>query len=230
MFEVRFYSGGYRARQEAANKDGAVFYGEGHANASTSTSADYALCVCSRNASSTSIGVAQRLAEAWGEAMDVGGDRDHDIGYGNGVRIGGAGDYNLRYTEMPAVLFEPVFASNPEQAALAETDEGLDTVARILADEIRKTFPAGGLVAFSVGHVGKPSAPRDRGAAWAGERFQDEAAYAEAYLRRAAELLMQNESLVNLPEAATYDLRGGPLEVVTGGASSFWITDDLNRG
>lgn len=192
-YRVKFYSGDYSERQVAANRDGAAFYGEGHANSSTNHMADYAMCVVATNASQTSIAIGSELAQRWGAALDVGGDRDTDVGYGNGVRVGGAGDGNLRHAKMPAVLFEPGFASNPGQAALMESDEGLYAIASNLVDVIRKYIPAGGLIAFSIGHAGKKSAPADRGAVWSGKRFATEAEFAAAYLARAAEMLEAGE-------------------------------------
>lgn len=236
-YRVRFYTGDYSERQAAANRDGAVFYCEGHANASTNQAADYAMCVVATNASARSIFIAKVLARRWGELLDVGGDRDTDFGYGNGVRIGGAGDGNLSHTAMPAVLCEPGFASNPDQAVLMESTRGLDLIAEPLADVIRETFPEGGLVAFSIGHVGKKSSPADRGAAWTGIRFASEAEFAAAYLHRAAALLEDDQltaahvsglgsgddgALPHCPaweDVRTFDGRpwGGRVDVVSGG-------------
>ena len=39
-----------------------------------------------------------------------------------------------------------LFASNPQQAEIIRSDSGQDTLARILAESIRRFFPAGGLV------------------------------------------------------------------------------------
>lgn len=188
-YRVEFVIGDYRARQARANELKASLYFEGHANSTTNPRADYAMCVVSTNASAASIALARRLAVQWGAAMDVGGANDTDIGYQTGVRIGGAGDYNLRYTDMPAVLGEPVFASNRVQALKAETDQGQDTIAGILVDAIRDTVPDGRLIVLSIGHQGKTSAPGDRGATWTGTRYTTEAGFVHAYLQRAADLL-----------------------------------------
>jgi hypothetical protein len=194
-YTVRFFTGDYRDRQQAANQADAVLYFEGHANSADSSTADYSMCICSTNASNTSIALGRKLAQAWGPAVDVGGDTDTDIGNGTGVRIGGRGDGNLRHTSMPAVLGEPVFCSNPIQARWAETDAGIKVVAGILANSIRETFPNGGLVAFSIGHKGKVSQPRDMGARWMGDRFGTEAEYVEAYLHVASDTLAADGSI-----------------------------------
>jgi N-acetylmuramoyl-L-alanine amidase len=184
-YRVEFVKGDYTQRQMQANRMSAALYFEGHANASTDPNADYALGIVATNASTASIDLAARLARGWAAAFDAG------LGYGTGVRHGGHGDGNLKHTKMPAVLGEPVFASNRRQALLAETDEGIDRIAGVLVDAIRDTVPDGALIVLSVGHIGKQSAPRDRGAPWSGVRFTTEAAFASAYLARAAALLRQ---------------------------------------
>lgn len=195
-YRVQFVTGDYSARQAEANRIGAALYIEGHANSSANIAADYAMCVVSTNASKTSKHLAAWLALAWGTALDVGGDRDSDIGYGNGYRVGGAGDSNLRYTDMPAVLCEPCFASNRTQALACESPNGLELVASILVEGIRDMLPSGSLIAFSIGHLGKTSAPYDRGARWRGKRFGTEADFASAYLHCASEML-RNGSLTS---------------------------------
>ena len=88
---------------------------------------------------------------------------------------------------MPAVLLEPLFASNPQQAEIIRSKSGQAVLAQILAESIRRFFPKGGLVAFSVGHKYKTSAPNDRGAPLAGGG--DEADFAEKVLEKAAQIL-----------------------------------------
>jgi len=192
---VKFYAGDYKERQEAANHDGAAFYFEGHANAAANSNADYALCVVATNASQKSIQVARGLANAWGPIVNVSGDSSQNVGYKDGVKIGGRGNGNLRYTDMPAVLGEPLFASNPEQALEFETEEGIQRIATALAATIRSNFPRDSLIAFSVGHAGKTSNPHDRGAVWSGARFETEADFVQAYMRVAANLLDDGTAL-----------------------------------
>lgn len=188
-YTVKFYSGDYSARQRAANRDKAIVYVEGHANSAESATADYAMAVVASNHSDKSMQMAREFAAACGTLFDVGGDKDRDVYGSTGVRVGGRGDGNLSRTDMPAVLLEPVFGSNPKQAAIAETDDGLNRLAGVINALVRRHFPAGGLVAFSIGHIGKTNAPKDRGAAWKGKRFANEAAYATEYLNRASALL-----------------------------------------
>lgn len=189
QYRVKFYSGDYPARQRAANQDKAIVYIEGHANSAESPTSDYSMAVVASNHSDKSMQMAREFASECGTVFDVGGSKDVDIYGSTGVRIGGRGDGNLSHTDMPAVLLEPVFASNPKQAVIVESDEWLDKLAGIIDTLVRQHFPQGGLVAFSIGHIGKTSAPKDCGAVWHGSRFKTEAEYATEYLHRAAALL-----------------------------------------
>ncbi len=97
------------------------------------------------------------------------------------------GNFNLRLTAMPAILVEPLFASNPRHAAIIRSSEGQGRLAAVLVDSIREIFPSGGIVAFSVGHKGKTHAASDRGAPVVGGGY--EADYAEAVMLRAKAML-----------------------------------------
>jgi hypothetical protein len=183
-YTVKFYKGDYFQRQQAANADKAVAYVEHHFNSSASTTAGYAVVVVGSNASSTSRNWGRWYAKAVAEQFGtrVGGDQ--------GLLVGGwqgRGDGNVKHTKMPAVLLEPLFASNPQQAEIIRSDAGQAVLARILAESIRRFFPDGGLVAFSVGHKYKTGNPADRGAALAGGG--NEADHAEKVLEKTAQLL-----------------------------------------
>ncbi|MBI3541974.1 MAG: N-acetylmuramoyl-L-alanine amidase, partial [Deltaproteobacteria bacterium] len=99
----------------------------------------------------------------------------------------GRGDGNLRLTKMPAILLEPLFASNPQHAELIRSESGQLRLARILCESIHRFFPGGGLIGFSVGHKYKTSSPADRGAALNGGGT--EADYAELVLSKASSLI-----------------------------------------
>lgn len=184
MYSVRFYRGDYRARQQAANDDNCICYVEHHFNSSDSPSARYSVVITGSNASQTSKNwgrwYAQAVAREFG--LPLGGDR--------GIQVGGydgRGDFNLRHTRMPAILLEPLFASNPQHAEWIRSDAAQNRLAAILSDSIRRFFQDGGPVAFSVGHKYKTANPHDRGAAVYGGG--SEADYAEKVLEKAAEML-----------------------------------------
>ncbi|MBL8352212.1 MAG: N-acetylmuramoyl-L-alanine amidase [Burkholderiaceae bacterium] len=184
MYTVKFYKGEYHERQRAANADKAAAYVEHHFNSSSSEQANYAVVVVGSNASATSRNWGQWYARAVAEEFStrLGGD--------GGILVGGwqgRGDGNLKHTNMPALLLEPLFASNPQQAEIIRSESGQARLARILVESIRRFIPGGGLIAFSVGHKYKNSSPNDRGAALAGGG--NEADHAEKVLEKAAQLL-----------------------------------------
>jgi hypothetical protein len=186
MYKVKFYKGDYLQRQQAANADKAAAYVEHHFNSSANPSANYAVVVVGSNASSTSRNWGRWYAKAVAEQFGtkVGGDGGILVGGWNG-----RGDGNVKHTNMPAVLLEPLFASHPQQAEAIRSEAGQAALARILAESIRRFIPGGGLIAFSVGHKYKTSSPNDRGAALAGGGT--EADHAELVLQRAARLLTE---------------------------------------
>ena len=184
MYRCRFYRGDYRERQEQANADRCAAYVEHHFNSSASPTASYAVGITGSNASQTSRNWGRWYAQAVAREFGVGVGGDHGILVGG---FDGRGDFNLRFTDMPAILLEPLFASNPRQAEWIRSDDGQTRLARILCDSIRRFFQTGGLIGFSVGHKYKRSAPADRGAAVAGGGW--EADYAEGVLLEAQALL-----------------------------------------
>ncbi|AGW15052.1 glucosaminidase domain-containing protein [Megalodesulfovibrio gigas] len=186
-YMVKFYSGNYSVRQKSANADKCICYAEHHFN-SADPSANYALAVVAANASLTSINWGMWYAQA--AASLLGTKVFSPSSTWPGVALGGIdgrGNENLLYTDMPAILLEPLFVSNPKQAAQLKQATWQDALAKTLADSIRKFFPDGGLVAFSIGHKGKTSNPTDCGAAIHGGGHECE--YAEIVLKKAATLL-----------------------------------------
>jgi N-acetylmuramoyl-L-alanine amidase len=185
-FTVKFYTGNYITRQRAANADGCICYGEHHFNACDVPTANYPTVIVANNASRKS------KDWAWDYHVRICAEFNAIVGRASTpVRVGGyggRGNANLVHTAMPAILVEPLFASNPTHAKVIRSPEGQARLAKCLADSIRAAFPKGGLVAFSVGHKGKRNNPRDRGCAVHGAKLK-EADYAEMVLAKAKELL-----------------------------------------
>jgi hypothetical protein len=105
----------------------------------------------------------------------------------------GTSDYNLRYTKMPAILLEPLFASNPRHAQWIRSEPGQNILAAILKESIERFFQDTGTIACSVGHKYKESRPRDLGASVHGGG--NEADYAEIILKKAGTLLEKSDGL-----------------------------------
>ena len=77
---------------------------------------------------------------------------------------GGRSSFIDRYSQ-PAVLIEPLFVSNPDQAAWIHDDDNVGLLARVVADALIAATADGDLIGLSIGHLGKDSSPGDRGAA-----------------------------------------------------------------
>lgn len=187
MFQPKFYTGEYIDRQRAANKDKAIVYVEQHFN-SPGANSNYALANVATNGGATSKAIARAYVERI--CRTFGTSKANNDFAKDGVSIGGyqqRGNKNLFSTNMPAVLLEPLFASNPKHAEIIRSEDGQRKLATCLVETIKEFFPHGGIVAFSVGHKGKPSKPRDRGVELSGGGA--EADYAEKVLKIAAEML-----------------------------------------
>jgi hypothetical protein len=156
---------------------------EHHFNSSNSPSANYAVVITGSNASTRS--------KNWGRWYAAAIAREFGVDVlDDGILVGGfegRGDGNLRHTKMPAILLEPLFASNPQHAQWIRSDDGQRRLARVLCDSIQRFFDAGALIGFSVGHKYKTSKPNDRGAAVFGGGT--EADFAEAVLLKAQAML-----------------------------------------
>ena len=184
MYDEKLYKGDYLARQRKANADNCVAYVEHHFNSSTNPSAQYTCVIVGSNASQTSRNwgrwYARAVANEFG--IPVGGDQGIVVG-----GFDGRGDGNLRHTKMPAILLEPLFASNPQQAEWIRSEAGQNRLARILTESIQRFFQDGGLIGFSIGHKYKDSNPNDRGADVFGGGT--EADFAELVIEKSANML-----------------------------------------
>lgn len=193
MYTVKFYKGDYARRQREANEDGCAAYVEQHFNSVSDKTANSTFVITGANASETSRDWGRWYASAVSSRFDI------PIGGDNGIVVGGydgRGDFNLRFTNMPAILLEPMFASNPEHAEWIRSDDGQASLAEILVKSVQRFFPGGGQVGLSVGHKYKTSNPDDRGAKLAGGGW--EADYAEKVLLKAENLFLKESLPLNL--------------------------------
>jgi len=222
MYQVRFYKGNYKWRQIQANRDDCDAYVEHHFNSSASPTSSYTLVITGYNASETS--------KKWGRwyANHIGQEFNVQVGGRNGILVGGfngRGNGNVKYTNMPAILLEPLFASNPRSAELIRSTEGQDKLAKVLADSIIEFFPDGSLIGFSVGHKYKTSRPKDRGAPVYGGGF--EADYAEIVMEK-AKYILENYSPNQVEEEVIpeqEELIGANLRIIKDGEELWNYTD-----
>lgn len=70
----------------------------------------------------------------------------------------------IRHYASPAVLTEPLFVSNPEQAAWIHNDENLSALATAISGALENATGEGDLIGLSIGHRCKVSQPGDTGA------------------------------------------------------------------
>lgn len=215
----------YKDRQLFANSKGAKAYIEGHCDARAykrDTDGDGVLdadaegtddnptsCLVCDNASQTSRDMAQYFSDAVSKKW----------GYPNRGVVelarGARGYWNLYYTDMKAILLEGWHVSDKEIATLAMSELGQDQMAQIIADMIRKFFPDGGLIAFSVGHMFKKSSIHDRGAPVAGGNGLGEADIVLSFMRKAA-VLLETGANINDPEPE-------PVQLAMTGENHKWV-------
>lgn len=176
-------------RQLLARRLGAICYAEGHLNASTNAKTNRAEVVIATSAAPK----ARAWASAYLDELVA-----QSVQPSLGQVIGGRGAGNIARVDVPAMLLEPGFVSNPDFAAFARTGEGIDALGRALARSIMRTFPGGGLVTFSTGHAHRtraalqdPGAPVADPDGWAEDpEWDSEVELVEAYLASAVEYLV----------------------------------------
>jgi len=170
-------------RQATANKHGVVCYAECHLNAAATKIVPYSCAIVPSHATPHCLAWAKhavKLAAA-------------EFGISNGgVITKGRGTGNISSVRAPALLFEPLFISDP--ANFAANGETIDALGRVLAQSIRDYFSPG-MVGLSVGHLyrgnGDTGAPV---AHLAGEvidpEFDTEGELNDAYAKSATEFLL----------------------------------------
>ena len=203
----------YRDRQLYANSMGAIAYVEGHHNSKVYTvdvdgdgvkdmdaigvADNPTMVIVCDNASQTSRDMGAYFAQECAKLFNV--PLYKQSGHPDGLRVLKQGDrayYNLYYTNMKAVLLEPLWVSDGELALIAQSEDAQDKIAQIIVNMIRKFFPNGGLVALSVGHLYKASSPYDRGAPVVGTGGKvGEADIVLPYMKKAAALLESGDSV-----------------------------------
>lgn len=86
----------------------------------------------------------------------------------------------------PAILLEPLFISNPTQAAWIRDAANLTALGQGIARAIKASTGERDKIGLSIGHLGKDSAPNDRGARHATEGWEAD------YARRLAETVARH--------------------------------------
>lgn len=203
-FSVLECRGPVRHRQQLASERRVICYAEGHLNAfatqrdehgNRKPSPQYGFVITGKNVSQNAEDWAEaylsRIAETFGVAT-------------KGIVRGVPGSGCVQWVKWPtpSMLLEPVFMTDPDMAQRIMTGEGIDALGWCLADSIIATFPHGGLVGFSKGHIHRGTG--DKGAQspniddnndgvpdydW-DESFDQEGELVEAYIDSAIEQLI----------------------------------------
>lgn len=163
MYKVIILKGDYSAREYAANTAGAALVWHQHFNSAASASS-YALMEIAYPVTDREKIVAAEVAAAYNTLLHGG------LGWGDGVRVLSDGD-RAEYIidgNKEAYISEPLFVSNPAQAAWIVQDANLQAIAKANVDVIKRHYPDGSVIALSVGHKYKTSNPGDRGASVVG--------------------------------------------------------------
>ena len=84
----------------------------------------------------------------------------------------------IDYYQCPTVLLEPLFLSNPADAAWIHRPENVQALGKAIAERLRPLLRTQDILGISIGHKGKTSQPKDRGTECL--HGDDEADHAEA--------------------------------------------------
>lgn len=163
--------GDYDTRQHVAAAAGCDLYLEQHFNSAVDPGVTYPAGLY-LDGDEPSRALAREYAARVSEVCPVRGGEPRAIPLGPGDR----GRVNLRYVASPRAILEPGFGSNPAFAAWAQSADGVEALAGALVHVVRGACPRGGVVALSVGHLGKAQAPDDRGAPLAGGGWEGDLA------------------------------------------------------
>lgn len=191
-YTTQFYMGDYIRRQHKAIAHGCVAYVEQHFNSVGDPDPNYVMVITPNpDPLSETKEWGKWYASHVAQAFETKVHSQHNGVVPGGFNGVGNGNIKTAGSRMPAILLEPLFASNPAQASAIRSAEGQDKLADSLVKSIETFFPNGGKIAFSVGHKYKTSSIKhgrpDPGAELHGGGW--EAEYAEKVLLKAAHKL-----------------------------------------
>lgn len=160
LYRILRVTGDYSSRQLSATTADADLYLEAHFNASPDRSVTYpAGLYVERPGCEPSRELAREYAAYVAERCPVDGEHSRAIGLAYGDR----GRGNIAHVSCPAIIMEPGFVSHPGFAAWSQSAAGVHVLAEAIVHVVRGALPGGGVVALSVGHLGKEGGV-DRGA------------------------------------------------------------------
>jgi len=159
-YKVVRLTGDYEAREDEARRRGCAMVWHQHLNSVDDPKPSYTLVEVAYPTTPRELKCARDAAVNY-ERLLRGG-----FGDGDGVKVlpdGHRGESIIDNTR-EAYISEPLFASNPVQAKWVAKPENQRALAKANVEAIKANYPDGSVIGLSIGHIGKTSNPRDRGA------------------------------------------------------------------
>lgn len=168
-------TGDYEAREAEAKRRGCAMVWHQHLNSVADPKPTYALVEVALPTTARELKCAALAAANYAKRLGGG------LGDGDGVKIlkDGARGENIIDNTLEAFISEPLFASNPAQAKWVARPENQRALAQDAVDAIKACYPDGSTIGLSIGHIGKKSNPRDRGATVVGTGLTEAAVCTE---------------------------------------------------
>lgn len=168
-------TGDYEAREAEARRRGCAMVWHQHLNSVADPKPSYTLVEVAEPTTARELRCARAAAVNYEKLLHGG------FGDGDGVKVlgDGARGESIIDNTLEAYISEPLFASNPAQAKWVAKPENQRALANAAVDAIKATYPDGSVIGLSIGHIGKTSNPRDRGASVVGTGLTEAAVCTE---------------------------------------------------
>lgn len=188
-YKVVRLTGDYEAREREAKRLGCAMVWHQHLNSVADPRPSYALVEVANPTTARELKCARDAAANYARRLGGG------LGDGDGVKVlkDGARGESIIDNTREAYISEPLFASNPAQAKWVAKPENQRALAKDAVDAIKANYPDGSVIGLSIGHIGKTSNPRDRGATVVGTGLTEAAV--------CTEIVAEMERLLRLEEA-----------------------------
>jgi len=168
-------TGDYTAREAEARRRGCAMVWHQHLNSVADPRPSYTLIEVAYPTTARELKCAHDAAVNYARRLGGG------YGDGDGVKIlkDGARGESIVDGNTEAFISEPLFASNPAQARWVAQPANQHALAKDAVDAIKANYPDGSVIGLSIGHIGKTSNPRDRGATVVGTGLTEAAVCTE---------------------------------------------------
>lgn len=173
------YTGKNKERQRQAKVSGCDFVVSFHFNSANTPSASGAEIY--HNDKELAQKIAQELIKRITKVL---GNKVRGVKSAKGTRAS-----FINFYHCPAVLLEPCFVSNPNEATKLHDVNVVRELAREIVEVLKLFLPADAVIGLDIGHKFKTSSPNDMGAACVAEKGCSEAKHGEQLAKAVASLL-----------------------------------------